>query len=329
LAVSYDGRAMAVRLDPASRALFLSDLHFGDGTTTDLFGQQDERLIAFIEEQRQHAETIVFLGDILDVPQAWTTGRILAAHAGLIAYLRQLVREERVIFVRGNHDWNVDYEGLFPGSTRCEQIEIGERVLVWHGHQMDLHMHPGVQGALRNTYLHAIAERFVGGRLVPPLERYDSIPNRVGLSLAVGWARVLMWRAARARVGGDIRSADDLEASVRYLARSVSGDPADLFGATTRTVLGEDYDMVLCGHNHEPGVVHTERGVFANTGTWAKGMRTYARWETDGFVVRDVDSDRIIGDEHYRDIPSETLPEDVFRWWRGLWQRGLFRGPPA
>ncbi len=315
-----------VELDPSSPVLLLSDLHFGDGSKTDLFAGQDESFIEFVEAQRAGVATIVFLGDILDMPQGWSLRRIFRAHPSLTRYLRELAQTQRVIFVRGNHDWSVDYEGLFPGATRSEAVLIGERILAWHGHQVDLHMNPGVDDAARTTYLHAIAERLAGCRLVPPLEQHDSTANRIGLSLAVAWARVLVARAALLRSVGRTHRAAELEASVRYFARSVCGDPADLFGATKRTLLGKDFDTVVCGHSHEPGVVQTARGVYANVGTWACGTRSYGLYDGERIVVREVDTGRELGDERYVSVPEHTEPQDLFDWWTQLWRGGLLRG---
>lgn len=317
----------SIRLDPEPPAIFLSDLHFGDGSTTDLFAGQDRRLIDFLERHRGEAETIVFVGDILDMPQAWSPGRVIAAHPALIAHLRALAREQRVIFVRGNHDWNVDYEAVFPGAERTEAVLLGPRTLVWHGHQMDVLMNPGAANAKVKIYLHAFAERLVGTRLLPPIDRYDTPVNRAAVSLAVGWARLSVARAGVLRSLGREREADELDESVRYLARSVCGDPADVFGATKRAVFGEGFDNVLCGHTHVPGVVHTEGGLYANSGTWASGMRTYATWSAGRFAVYDVDTGGEIRDEHYASVPEETTAADLFDWWTRQWQRGLFRGP--
>ena len=316
----FDGSPISpeVRLDPSSPFLFLSDLHFGDGSRTDLFAGQDARLVDFLDQHRHRVEALVFLGDVIDLPQAGWAKRVIRAHEEVIEYLRELVAARRVIFVRGNHDWWVDYEGIFPGATCCEAVLIGERNLAWHGHQADMHMHPGRAGAMAKTYLHALAERMVGTRLVPPLERHDSRANRVTLSLAVGWARLSLVRAAWHRSRARIERAEALEGNVHYLARSVCGDPADLHGATVRGVLGEDLDAVLCGHSHIPGVTHTDRGIYANTGTWTSGLRTYATWTDGSFVVRHVDSGEAIGDEHYAGLPVETHPQDLFDWW---WER--------
>lgn len=304
-----------VSLDASEPALFLSDLHFGDGTAVDQFAGRDGELIAFLERERQGMSAIVFLGDILDMPQAWRWRRIRAAHPELWSYLTRLVRTTRVIFTRGNHDWYVDYEKLFPGATRCEAILLGERVLAWHGHQVDLVMNPGAGNAVVKTYVHAFLERVVGRRLLPPLDRYDSPANRVAMAVLNGWGHVSVARARALRGMGRTGSAAAIDAHVRYLARSVNGDPADIFGATQRLVLGHGFDAVLCGHTHVPGVVGTPRGVYANTGTWADGLQTFARWTGDRFLVQDALSGRKLGDEEFSNVPTETEPKDLFRWW--------------
>jgi len=307
--------ASAVALDGSTPILFLSDLHFGDGSTTDLFGRQDERLIAFLEEQRSQVGAIVFLGDILDLPQAWSVGRVRRAHGEVLRYLGDLARSARVIFLRGNHDWAVDYETSFPGSTCREAVLLGERALAWHGHQVDLVMNPGAADATVKTYLHALLERAAGCRLVPPLERYDSPANRLAMAGAVAWARLLVIRARWLRSLGQRGQAGALEERVRYLARAFQGDPADLFGATVRTVLGDRFNTVVCGHSHVPGVVGTPRGVYVNTGAWASGLRTYGLWTGSRMQVCEVDTGRELGDEEYRGIPAQTEPNDLFDCW--------------
>lgn len=324
---AFDGLRIGPRLFDSSTALradedalFLSDLHFGDGAASDHFAGQDERLIDFLEGERRRVDVIVFLGDIFDMPQAWTTARVFAAHPELLAYLRALAREQRVLFISGNHDWSVDYQALFPGALCREAVLLGETALAWHGHQVDLLLNPGARSATAKTYLHSLLERLVGSRLVPPLERYDSPANRLALRLAVSWCRLTLTRARALRRLGQEERARRLEMPVRYLARSVHGDLADLFGATCRAVLGRSFlgrpcEAVLCGHSHLPGLVHTERGVYANTGTWTGGMRSYARWSEGRIRVLDADTGAEIGDQHYAGIPQQTEENDLFAWW--------------
>lgn len=305
----------AVRLDAAAPALFLSDLHFGDGSPSDLFAGQDDRLIELLESRRSEVGAIVFLGDICDMPQAWSVRRIAAAHRRLFAYLESLCARHQVIFVSGNHDWTVDYPALFPGSICREAVRIGERILAWHGHQVDLLMSPGRRDATAKTYVHSLLERLCGSRLVPPLEVHDSPANRAAMAVAVSWSRLSLVRARALRRLGRVDRAAAIEEQVRYLARSVSGDPADLFGATRRAVFGGDVDAVICGHTHLPGIARTERGVYVNTGTWTCGLRTCALWTGERFRVIDLDAGRDLGDERYRSIPDDTSPADLFAWW--------------
>ena len=302
-------------LDVSAPAMFLSDLHFGDGTRTDLFLGQDGTLISLLERWCDERRTIVFLGDILDMPQAWSVRRIRVAHRELLRTLARVSIATRVVFVRGNHDWSVDYEGLFPGATCCDAVLLGSRILAWHGHQADLVMNPGAGNAAIKTYAHALLERAARCRLVPPLPRYDSAANRVVLALATALSRANLHRARGLRARGRTERADAMEAQVRYLARSFLGDPADIFGVTTRTLLGDPFDTVVCGHTHVPGIVRTARGAYVNTGSWTCGSRTYAQWTGERFVVAEVDSGRELGDEGFASLPAETEPEDLFRWW--------------
>ena len=38
--------------------------------------------------------------------------------------------------------------------------------------------------------------------------------------------------------------------------------------------------------------------------------------------VTEVDSRCEITDEHYRDVPESTVPQDLFDWWTDCWQQG-------
>jgi len=257
----------------------------------------------------------VFLGDILDVPQAWFLRRIRAAHREVWRRIELLCETNRVIFARGNHDWWVDYAEVFPGATCCSEVLLGETTLAWHGHQVDLFMNPARGVGRTRTYIHSFFERLTGCRLVPPLERYDSWGNRLVVSAAVYWSRLLLLRAGALRVTGDTKRADELEQTVRYFTRSVLGDPADLFGATDRTVLGKRFETVVCGHSHFPGIAKTARGVYVNTGSWTEGEGCCAHWNGERFRVLDVNTDREIGDEAFVNLPAQTEPSDLFRWW--------------
>lgn len=257
----------------------------------------------------------MFLGDILDVPQAWFLRRIRAAHREVWRRIEHLCGTNRVIFARGNHDWWVDYAELFPGATCCSEVLLGETTLAWHGHQLDLFMNPARGVGRTRTYIHSFFERLTGCRLVPPLERYDSWGNRLVVSAAVHWSRLLLFRAGALRVTGNANRADELEQTVRYFTRSVLGDPADLFGATDRTVLGKRFETVICGHSHFPGIVKTARGVYVNTGSWTGGEGCCAHWNGERFRVLDVKTDREIGDEAFVNLPTQTETADLFRWW--------------
>jgi UDP-2,3-diacylglucosamine pyrophosphatase LpxH len=314
----------SVSLAETTSALFLSDLHIGDGSRADLFARQDDRLISFLTRWRDEADAIVLLGDILDIPQAWTVRRIRAAHQELWRFLSRLAQETRVVFVRGNHDWTLSYAELFPGATCCEAVLLGERRLAWHGHQVDLVLSPDASHATIKTYAHVFLERLVGRRLLPPLDRYDSPANRVALAIATLSARARLTRARALRLLGRTEQAAAIEARVRYLARSVLGDPGDIFGATDRRVLGERFDAVVCGHTHIPGIVQTPRGIYVNTGSWTGAAPTFAHWNGERFRVLEVDGGRELGGEELAGLEVETEPEDLFRWW-ARHHRGFLR----
>ncbi len=304
-----------VSLPPVTRVLFLSDLHLGDGGRTDLFGPQDHRLAEFLHAQQSRVDAMVLLGDIVDLPQALHHRRIRRAHPVAWRALESLARQTPVFFVRGNHDWTVDYEALFPGARRCEAVRLGPHALAWHGHQVDLKLSPWAPRAQERTYAHALLERAVGCRLLPPLPTYDSRPNRVAMALVIQLAHLAVLQARLLRRLGRHHRADALQAYLYYTSRTFLGDPGDNFGATTRSVLGTLADTVICGHSHVPGRVRTSAGVYVNSGTWTHGLRTYAHWDAGGVQVRDVDTDALVGGDAFLRVPQHTAPTALFDWW--------------
>ena len=125
-----------ISLPEGSVVRFVGDLHLGDGGSNDTFGGRDKVLADFLDSCVGRCDAVVFMGDALDVPQSWTAARILRAHPLACAAITDLCEQQTVCFIRGNHDWTVDYTDIFPQSRVCETVSVGG-VLAMHGHQLD------------------------------------------------------------------------------------------------------------------------------------------------------------------------------------------------
>jgi UDP-2,3-diacylglucosamine pyrophosphatase LpxH len=296
-------------------ALFFSDMHFGDGSHSDLFSTHDELFLQLLETRLTPETNIVFLGDCIDLPQAWTVSSVKSAHNRAIKTITRVCQTHKVIFIRGNHDWNVDYESLFPGSVCCERVIFGDKTLIWHGHQLDLMRNPALNCAKFKTYLHSFGERLTGRRLNLPLEYNNSWPNRTFVTLGMYYNRILQAKSRIHRRLGQEQSARNIDRQLNFWARTVLGDPNDQFRLTCEKVLGMPYERVISGHSHIPGVVPTPAGTYVNVGSWTGKSPQYGYWDGRSVTVHSAKTKREFGDEYYQEIPKETIPEDLFRWW--------------
>lgn len=110
------------------RVLVVSDLHLGDGSRADDFGDNDASFIDWHRGIKQ--DLTVFNGDFCDL---WQFGyeRIYATHTRLFEYIAGINAK----FIIGNHDYKL------LGSNQLElTLDDGRRVLIIHGHQADERM---------------------------------------------------------------------------------------------------------------------------------------------------------------------------------------------
>ncbi len=327
-----------VDLPIGTHTRFVGDLHLGDGGRNDAFGRPrsgDERLVALLRECPGECDAVVFMGDALDVPQAFTLSRILRAHGPVIAAMRELARSPvRVIFVRGNHDFRVDYEGLFPGALACEALTLGGRegILAWHGHQLDRYCQPEAPTHRLATTLHHGFERLVGFEFRVPLHEYDSRGNRLMHWVGGQYGAHLRRMARLYRRMGLVERAEGCEAFIHYWSRSVWGDPHAQFEPTARRIRQGPCRAIVGGHTHLPGVVDLGGGqALVNAGSWTFGASEIATWDGADFEALDHGSGERFGDSRYAWMAAGHDPGDFFAWWAAHYQGWLSftapRGP--
>ena len=84
--------------------------------TTILLGIRIRCWCNFLRKCEQECDAVVFMGDAMDLPQAFSMRRILRAHPLVARAIERLCQRSKVYFILGNHDWTTDYEGMFPAG---------------------------------------------------------------------------------------------------------------------------------------------------------------------------------------------------------------------
>jgi len=107
------------------------DTHLGDV----VFNYQDKLVDAI---KRDNFDAVVFGGDTFDPWRGNSIREILAKYDQLFKFLQKI--KGRVVFIRGNHDQDIDILKRlgFSVRKRFKYIgSLGERVKIIHGHEFD------------------------------------------------------------------------------------------------------------------------------------------------------------------------------------------------
>lgn len=315
---------ISLRLPASSTVRFVGDLHLGDRGRNDAFRDKDELFIDFLKESERACDALVFMGDAFDVPQAWSLKSIVRAHPKVMQAIESMARRVPTYFVRGNHDWKLNYQQLFPHAHLCEALAVGD-TLVWHGHRLDRFCHPDRAFHRWAIAIHHALERAFGFEFRVPLWEHDTWQNRVGHWL--GWQYALhlrrtapLWRA----LGWGAR-AEEGEEFIRYWSRAVWGDANALFPKASKLIRQGPYQAMVCGHTHLAGQVALgEDRYYVNAGSWAFAKAEFATWENGSFKVEDRSTQQALGDEAYRWMLAGADPGDFFVWWAAHY-RGWLR----
>lgn len=223
---------------PEVRTAFLSDLHLGSPHC------QADELLACLQQLR--CERLYLVGDILDL--WWIRRRRLcwsATETAIFERLRRLPGSgTELIYLPGNHDEPLrGLVGQTIGAATVRRRAIhatadGRRLLVTHGDEFDAQTH---RGDLR--------ERF--GEWC-----YDSL---CGIDAALKTLRIALglrrWSLAR-------YVKTHTPAAQAYVARYRAAVLAD---ARRRGL-----DGAICGHIHQPELLETADGLYANDGDFVE-----------------------------------------------------------
>lgn len=304
---------------PADRVFYIvSDIHLGDGSTSDTFMGKDREFIQFLNRARSHNAHLVVAGDIIDFHQAWSISRVLRAHGKLLGELSRYADELGVTYIWGNHDYDIM---LFRDLLRlkvCSELHIGDEILVRHGYEYDPWIGPHLDASHLATQVHHIVERSLNSWIRLPLENFYTKANRLTFWLTHKVALALDLRMTLLRKLGFHEHASKSEKVLSYWAQNQLGDAAGLFENVREALLGGPQRFLVTGHSHLPGRVdlRTDR-TYVNTGSWTFNSSTYAVWDGQDFTVRDWMSGREYRDQAYRPLVDRRYRHLLFLdWWR-------------
>lgn len=325
--IGWNRRAPAVERIPADRRVwFVSDLHLGDATPSDIFFGKDRHLLALVDRVEREGSILVVVGDAIDFNQAWSLTRVLRAHQELFSGLSRLARDGRLFYVIGNHDYELTLFAEILQFRVCDELHIGDRILVVHGWQYDPYLREALQhGHGWSTTVHHAFERYLGTWLRIPLGEFYTLANRLMFWL-VHKVAVLAntWAEGMRRIGLP-RSAEELNRYLDYWVQSNMGDPMGIFLPILRELDTGRYDAIVCGHSHLPGIVTRKGRSYVNTGSWTFASSHYVVYDHGSFVCRDWITGARYGQELYEPLLDGGVYEkDFWQWWRENYM-GLLR----
>jgi len=307
-------------LDINQRIYFISDLHLGDGTRSDIFMAKDLNLMRLIEQIRLENAHLVIAGDAMDFHQAWTFKRIIAAHPRLMRSLVELAQDTGVTYIWGNHDYDLSIFRDVLYFNVCSSLIIGNKIKVLHGYEYDPFIGQNLQKSHLATTAHHLVERLFDTWIRPPIENFYTFEGRLAmwcfhkLALAVRARDTMLDKIGLSSFKG--RTAEYLQ----YWAMNQIADPAGIFEPIRAELESEDcqYDMIITGHSHLPGHVVFPNGKrYINTGSWTFGSSQYALWDGKEIRVLDWLRGKEYHDQGYRHLLNRRYRHmDIFRWWR-------------
>jgi UDP-2,3-diacylglucosamine pyrophosphatase LpxH len=295
---------------------FISDLHLGDGTPSDVFFGKDRHLMALIESIPKEG-VLVVVGDAMDFHQAWTFTRILRAHQPLLSAMSELAKEGRLFYVVGNHDYDISFYKDLLNFRVCDELHIEQRFLVTHGYEYDPYIGSDLEGSHLATKIHHLLERYLNTWIRVPLGEFYTFPNRLlywTVHKYASMVRLSSFIGKRFGLHGIGRK--QLE-HLDYWARTQMGDPMCMFNPIMKRLQEDKWEAIVCGHSHLPGRIEKGGRLYINTGSWTFASSHYALWQNDRFSVQDWLTGREFTDHFYRPIISGAIDEkDFWQWWR-------------
>jgi UDP-2,3-diacylglucosamine pyrophosphatase LpxH len=296
---------------------FISDLHLGDGTPSDIFFGKDRHLMALLDRIDREGALLVVVGDAMDFHQAWSFTRILRAHQELLASMSRLSRHGRLIYIVGNHDSDISSYRDLLNFRVCDELIIGGRILVTHGYEYDPYIGADLQSSHAATKLHHLVERYLNTWIRVPLGEFYTLANRMSFWITHKIAVVtLIWQRLWQLIGVEgVAQAhfDHLE----YWTRTQMGDPMCMFHPIMNRLQQDRFEVIIAGHAHLPCRIQRGDRTYVNTGSWTFASSHYATYDGQQLRVRDWITGREFGEDFYQPVISGAIDrKDFWKWWR-------------
>ncbi|NTI24880.1 UDP-2,3-diacylglucosamine diphosphatase [Rhizobium rhizogenes] len=233
-------------------ALFISDIHAG---------APEARLSDAVDFLNLiQPEKVFLVGDIVDIRVLKRKGSISVHDLRLLSDALLSFADIPVTYLPGNHDPEIESsKNCLPRNVdvRSEEEHItktGERILVFHGHQVDTHV-----GTRMEIVLDIVCVTYTSFlRLQSALGR---IFRFVGIDI-------------------DINIVGRLRYQFPVWSKHVSSFEERVF----KYARHKGYSSVICGHIHVPKLRHSFHGSYYNTGDWVEN-RTALIETLDGEIV--------------------------------------------
>lgn len=224
------------------KTYFFSDAHLGLGTREEDRAKED-RIISFLSEVRKDADQLFILGDLFDfwfeyktvVPKGYF--RLFAKLADLTAH------RVTITYLAGNHDfwmkrYFTDELGIEIVHDPVERIIGGKRFYLHHG-----------DGLVKDDAGYRLLKRILRNKF--NIWLFSLLHPDVTGALA-RWSS----RTSRQHTSGRKYEQTDMDEFAQQK-------------------IGEGYDFVIMGHNHQSRAQKFGRGLYVNLGDWIS-ENTYA-----------------------------------------------------
>lgn len=308
--LEINSRESVIHIESRGRTVqVFSDLHLGPYPPLALPTELDPVLAGSMRETLREGGLLILNGDIFDEEQPVATPRqVLDSYPCLAAVLEHARRCRSLYYLSGNHDPNKLRVLHSLGWPAYDRLVLDDRALIMHGHQLDEYLRTGTKSLL--DHVHLFTQRLLNARLQFPFAENASLRNRIYQSLTCTLFELML------RVGGRYRPAwaRELKRFLDYLLhQELAIDPGWMLRNLSAAVLPEQYELVICGHSHLPGLARIGRRLYANSGTWSASHATTVRLRGGRVEVFDVLRGLRHGFEAYAQWHRTV---DWPRWWR-------------
>ena len=199
------------------------DLHLGDVGFC-----HEGKLVQAIKERQP--ELIVFGGDTFDPWRGYSAEELMVKYSELFLFLKNL--SSRVVFLRGNHDQDIDFLKKlgFSVARKFKYISgAGQRVKIMHGHEFDKDCQRFEFLTRKFVYLEEKVNRLLS------VLKQDKIFRAINLLGNIDLARVI----------------DNFQKQIRYYTKT---------------------DVLIFGHMHVPLIGKKKNIEFYNWGGWQNDL---------------------------------------------------------